>query len=259
MSKRFTLEEAQARIDKKHGLGIITIVPESYIYVQSIAEFSCYVDDHKNWKTSPSNVYNTSGCPACWAEKKRTLHITPVDQVQPKIDLKHGIGNITLVSESYKKISTNAFFKCKNPNHKDWENKPNNILMGQGCPACANYGFDINKPAIIYYFQDIITGEYKLGKSNRSLFYRFDTLAYKKRIRLIKVWNFDSGLEASNFEKEVHKSYNFYRTDNISWRNIDPRSSNGSTEFFFDDILNLDNNPLPIFGLNTLDLKTKTT
>ncbi len=312
-----TLDIAQTRIDKKHGIGEITIVPESYTCLTEDAEFICHIEEHKNYISTVDRVLNTKyACTKCAVSKNADkLRKSLSTFIQESKDI-HGENTFGYLNTIYINDETNIILTCskhgdfeiapfnhlrqksgcdrcagrknshqdfiedareihsnkyeypddyKNPRSKinifcnycqtTFPQSPGDHLSGCGCPACATSGFDQSKPSIVYYFQDMVTCEYKFGISNKTIFKRFSKI-YRNRIRLIKTWSFNSGNEAKKFEKEVHKSYNFYRTDNQSWRSLS-KYNNGSTEFFFDDILNLDNNPLPIFGLNTLDLKTK--
>ena len=251
-----SIEDVQKKIIARFGEDKVFIIPESYSSATELATFRCHNPDHEDWDNYPKSVYGKkgNGCHECSKEELSKRFAKDIDEIQPAIDLKHGSNRITMIPETYITVHKLATFQCYNQEHKNWETTPSNVYAnGTGCPACAQYGFDPSKPAIVYYFQDIITGEYKLGITNKEIYQRFSAM-YRKRMRLIKVWKFTSGAEAKKFETEIHKMYDFYRTVNEGWGSLSDRY-NGSTEFFYDDILNLDNNPLPIFGLNTLPLK----
>ncbi len=105
-------------------------------------------------------------------------------------------------------------------------------------------GFDQSKPAILYYFQDTLTGYYKSGITNRTVKARFSELRYQRRISLLSIEYFENGYEAKRKEKEILKKFVEFRVTNKSWFKNNSES-NGAQEFFSIDILKRDNLLLP--------------
>ncbi len=93
-------------------------------------------------------------------------------------------------------------------------------------------GVDSENPAILYYFQDIITGWYKLGISSKKINERFNK-SIMKEIKVIKIWEFKKGGNAYEVEQALHY---MFKKDNIFNNRF---KNNGATEFFNKDILNL--------------------
>jgi hypothetical protein len=60
----------------------------------------------------------------------------------------------------YTKAHTNISHLCKVCN-KPWDVAPTEIKSGSGCPNCAEYGFDLRKPAILY----IVEHRLKYGRT----------------------------------------------------------------------------------------------
>ncbi len=98
----------------------------------------------------------------------------------------------------------------------------------------AGAGFDQLKPAILYYIQDLITGWYKIGITNRTVSERFSQA--KDRYRLIREQYFTLGIDAKTEEIRLHHLYDIYRIENFTWDKV----IGGRTEFFIIDVLGLD-------------------
>ena len=106
---------------------------------------------------------------------------------------------------------------------------------GTRCPSCAKYGFDQNKPGILYYLKFIIDGKnlYKIGITNKTIEDRFycEPIPYE----VIMQKQYLSGLLAREEEKKIltdFKSYLYTGPDLLK---------SGNTELFTKDVLNLDN------------------
>jgi len=94
-------------------------------------------------------------------------------------------------------------------------------------------GFDVSKPAILYYLSVLGGSFYKIGITNRSVKKRF----LKKdldNIKIVHEWYYENGLDAYNEETKIKKEFEYakYKGDNVL---ID-----GNTELFDRDILLLD-------------------
>ena len=108
-----------------------------------------------------------------------------------------------------------------------WEVEPANILSGFGCPQCAYHGFDLDKPAILYYIK--IGDYYKIGITNRSVLDRFSQ-DKNKPIKILFEKLYATGKEAKEEEQLILNSH--------------PRISvpgylakGGNTELFLTDVL----------------------
>lgn len=118
--------------------------------------------------------------------------------------------------------------------HGIFEQTPNHHLGGCGCPSCAEYGFNKNKPAIVYYLKIAYnnTIAYKIGITNRTVQERFNTTDLEK-IQVIKTWDYLLGAEAYKHEQQILKQYKDYKYTGA------PLLSSGNTEMFTIDILEL--------------------
>jgi len=114
--------------------------------------------------------------------------------------------------------------------------RPNDLFSGYGCPDCTNHGFDNNSPAVVYYIKINKDNEtyYKIGVTNSSVIKRFSA-DRDKIIKIIKEWPFEKGSEAKYFEQQTLKEFTSQRVHIPNWL-----KSNGNTELFELDVLNLD-------------------
>lgn len=120
--------------------------------------------------------------------------------------------------------------------HK-WKAKPSNTISGSGCPTCAKSGFDINKPAILYYIKivDDNINYYKIGITNRSVAKRFEPDKDKAIIVLLEKF-FPTGILAKKEEQDILTNF---KSKRITVPGL--LKSKGNTELFMEDILGLDN------------------
>ncbi len=119
--------------------------------------------------------------------------------------------------------------------HGRFQQSPTNHLSGNGCSSCATYGFDSNKPAILYYLkvETATKVAYKIGVTNRTIEERFS--GEMDNISVIAQWYFTSGINALSREQEILKEYSDFQYQG------EPILSSGNTELFDSDVLDLEN------------------
>lgn len=118
----------------------------------------------------------------------------------------------------------------------EWKARPSNILSGSGCPTCSKSGFDINKPAILYYIKIVDSNDtfYKVGITNRTVAERFE-LDKDKSITVLLEKSFSRGIHARNEEQLILSKFT---NERIHMPGL--LKSKGNTELFKQDILKLD-------------------
>ena len=133
----------------------------------------------------------------------------------------------------YKNNSTKVSITCLI--HGTFEQIANGHLNGKGCPSCAIYGFDVNKPGYLYYLK-VTTNDgqvlYKIGITNRTVNERFE-LNDLNKIEIIKQKLYENGQDALNWETKLKRKYRKYQ---YKGPNI---LSSGNTELFTEDIMAL--------------------
>ena len=80
----------------------------------------------------------------------------------------------------------------------EWRVRPNHILRGRGCPKCAKYGFNTEKPAIAYLIQFNALSIYKVGVTNRNIKDRFSDEPQPYEVVLERY--FEKGSKAKELE-----------------------------------------------------------
>jgi hypothetical protein len=99
----------------------------------------------------------------------------------------------------YKNIDTPILII--DPDYGEFYQRPEVHLRGSGHPSRGNNGFDINKPAILYYLKVKNGSAYKIGITGRSVKERFGS--DMKYIKILKIWKFDLGKHAYLKEQEI--------------------------------------------------------
>lgn len=134
----------------------------------------------------------------------------------------------------YVNTRTFSMFRCV-PCGNIWKTNLNSLTAGHKCPECSVYGFQLNKPALMYYIRVSIPEGmtlYKIGVTNNTVQRRFG-----RQMRIMDVMHveyFLLGSEAYAKEREILDKYSEYR-----YRG--PRIlRDGNHELFIKDILGLD-------------------
>ena len=122
--------------------------------------------------------------------------------------------------------------------HGSFWQSPINHSRGSGCPGCAVSGFDQTKPATLYYLAVLTDSNetlYKIGITNLSVHKRFPN-ADLERIRTLKTWQFDYGLDAAEEEIRILREF-----EDDQYIGPDVLVGAGNTELFVRDVLGLEN------------------
>lgn len=132
----------------------------------------------------------------------------------------------------YKLSSRKVKIICKE--HGYFYQNPSDHLKGTGCTSCAKYGFDKNKPAILYYIKIEIDGSifYKIGITNIGIDARFKK--HKEKITILFAKQFEIGQSALEEERRILKLFKEYRYIGL------PVIIDGNTELFIQDVLGVD-------------------
>lgn len=176
------------------------------------------------------------GCPECGkalAGFKNSVILSNTTEGFIKNSIKVHEGKYIYSKVNYVNADTKITIICTK--HGEFEQLPRSHLSGHGCPNCAPYGFNPNKPAILYYLK-IIKNEssyYKIGITNNSLKLRFKSdMQY---ITVLNIKEYLNGIDAYIEEQRILKEH-------LEYRYIGPSILlyRGNTELFTKDVLNLD-------------------
>ena len=171
--------------------------------------------EHGEFEQTPHGHLRGNCCPECMNTKKTTEEFIKV------ANELHG-DKYVYEKTNYINTVTKVIITC--PIHGDWEQTPNaHTIKKQGCPGCADSGFDQTKPGILYYLKINGGQVYKTGITNKSVNERFGN-SDLQLIEVVKTWYYEYGGDALRKEQEILKKYKEYQ---YKGQNI---LKNGNTE-----------------------------
>lgn len=198
-------------------------------YVNNKTKVGINCPIHGKFYITPSNhIHKTrpQGCNLCGrviAKRKRT---SSAEKVINKFISTHG-NKYDYSKVVYTKFHSNVTIIC--PIHGEFIQTPAHHIGGTGCPGCAEYGFNFNKPAILYYLSINNGQAYKIGVTNRSIEERF-YISDLQQITVLLTIPFTLGKDAYKTEQKILSNCKQYKY------NGNPLLSSGNTELFSTDI-----------------------
>ena len=144
------------------------------------------------------NIYTRFGidCPTCIKERNF------IEESNKKYNNKYDYSEVIYVNA---RQPVNVI--C--PEHGRFKVTPNRHLSNnQGCPSCSKYGFDKNKPGILYYISILGGTYYKLGITNRTVRERFNNSSTDE-VKVIKEIQYEDGYELYRVEQEILKDFKY--------------------------------------------------
>ena len=189
-----------------------------YINNKTKIEFECN-KGHK-WLATPHSILDGGrGCPIC---NKQLYSLEKVNNILSNKGIK--------IFDEYINTNTKTLFQCKCGNV--WETTARSLFQNIGCPSCAKYGFDTNKPAILYYVNIKGTKIYKIGVTNRVIEDRF---GYDfNKLNIIAKWEYKKGNDALFLEQTILKVFKEFQYKGVNLLDT------GNSELFIKDVMELD-------------------
>ena len=230
-------------IEKSRGVHGDKYGYSKVVYKNNREKVEIICPNHNSFFQTPDNHMKGVGCPGCKFEKTGAIFASHVKSVNEKKklsfieDMKKIHGDKYDYSETvYERWDKTVKIIC--PVHGPFFPTANNHRIGSGCPQCAPSGFDGTIPAILYYFE-IDRGDegyplYKIGVTNRTVQERYALDRDRRKIKIIKIWEYPLGSEARKMEQKIinlHKD-KLYQGD-------PPLDGVGIAEIFAEDILGL--------------------
>jgi len=206
-----------------------------YVNAKSKVIIICPI--HGEFYQPPSPHINGVGCPECGTDSRAEKRTKSLKNFVKDAEAIHG-DKYDYSKVKYQKSTEKVEIVC--PEHGPFWQLPLNHIKSShssGCPGCALSGFDQTKPGILYYLAVKTKNNetlYKIGITNLTIKQRFPNEDLK-RIRVVKIWNFEDGKDAANKEREILKKYSRFR---YNGENV--LVGAGNTELFSTDVLNLD-------------------
>jgi hypothetical protein len=117
------------------------------------------------WRTTVASRTSGSGCPTC-AGMVVVPGLTDLATLQPRVAAWwHPTKNGDTTPRDVAQFSNRTFWFACTYGH-EWQSTVNNRSHGQGCPMCADYGFQPSKPGYVYFLQHLMHGAFKVGITN---------------------------------------------------------------------------------------------
>jgi len=192
-------------------------------YKNSLSKVEIICPEHGSFWQRPNDHLQGHGCPKC-ALNIISPNLRSFDDVTKQAKKVH-LDKYTYVGP-YENMRTKTKIIC--PEHGSFWQSMEVHVSGHGCPLCARFGFQKNKPAFLYYFEDLETGLYKIGITNNEPQNRFKN---RKKIRMIFTKRFKLGEDAFQLEQKILRENTNHRVKNQNFKDV-----GGYTEFFDIDI-----------------------
>lgn len=189
-----------------------------YAGVNTPVKITC--SEHGVFKQTPNNHINMKqGCPQCGG----TSRLTNKEFIIRAAEIHGDRYSYSLVEYANNKSKVNII--C--PDHGVFEQTPHAHLRGQGCPQCAQTGFNPLEPSVLYVLADNkqCPTLLKIGIAN-NLKQRLRNLRRNTPHPVVKlvVYPFSRGADAYKLEQEVHQTF--------SELNVGMNGFDGATEWF---------------------------
>ena len=232
-------------------------------YINANSNVIIICPKHAEFTKKPASHIRGVGCPKCGdestASKRTRTNKDYIDEAKTVHGSKYNYSKCV-----YKTMHYKVEIIC--PKHGSfWAQAASHVKGNQsGCPDCAVSGFNPNMPGTLYYIAvsaDNRQTLYKIGITNLSVEKRFPVLD-RAKIRIIKLWRFESGGEAAKFERDILTEFKQFK-----YKGLNVLVGAGNAELFTKDVLSLDDgtdinlhDDLPIFSRRQKDfnfIKTK--
>jgi hypothetical protein len=202
-------------------------------YVNALTKVKITCPVHGAFAQNPASHIRGVGCPKCGDESAAAIRTRTTEEFIREARRVHG-DRYDYSKVEYKTSHEKVEIVCME-HGSFWQTPPNHFKSG--CPGCAVSGFDQTKPGLLYYLA-VVTDEgntlYKIGITNLTVRERFPNPDLA-RIRIVKTWQFDIGVEAAEREAEILSQYGKDR-----YFGPDVLVGSGNSELFARDVLGLD-------------------
>lgn len=200
---------------------------DKYKNIKSRATFRC--DLGHEWESSINNLVNkTRVCPTCslidFSISKRVPEEVQLEKLTSIISGRYSIDRI----DEYIGNVTKYKCVCLSCSH-EWDSALSTMQSGSGCPSCAPYGFQLDKPGTLYVLRSVDgRGIVKVGITNK-LKQRHQQLTKSTPFdwECIELVHNENGASIAELEKYLHSRMNRVKFDEpfdgyTEWMEWDP-------------------------------------
>ena len=200
-------------------------------------DWKCSTCEHE-WKaTGNDRVCSGWGCGFCNSGYLHSDGRNSMANTHPELAKEYQGDATKIIAGTHKKLD----WKCSTCDH-EWKAKGDDRVRGNGCPACAESGFDSSKPAYVYQIRFHTRNHgvfYKCGITNRDFMVRVKEIisSYEKQyddaisINVIDYVHLEEGSTALDFERKLKSSESRLRSEFFL------KSFAGSTETYAPSVI----------------------
>ena len=202
----------QQRLDDM-GKGFIAIGE----YKNSHTKITHQCAEGHEWDAPPGVILHGRGCPHCAGQ-------VPDKPYQQRLD-ELGSGFVALgeYDGAHKRIA----HQCSRGHQ--WDASPTNVLRVSGCPECAEHGYKLSKPALLYVLEHKLPDgrtRTNIGITNRTVEERYDVDALDTITRRTTIEG--HGVDVRKLEQSLHEML----SDHLDARGFGFKTKKGSKECF---------------------------
>jgi len=206
----------------------------SIVYLSATTPVTIVCPIHGQFTQIPRiHLTSVTGCPECGIVSMGLNHKSSTEDFILKSQKVHNY-TYDYSDVIYINAISKVSIKCKT--HGKFEQTCSDHLKGAGCPKCAITGFNIEKPAILYYLKVKHKGEYyyKIGVTNNTVERRY-TAGDREKIVDYVYEEYYKGSDALYWEEHFKRKYHnsLYTKGDIVLK-----GAPGNTELFTSDVLN---------------------
>lgn len=128
-------------------------------YINDTTKLKIRCSEHGLFEQTPNNHLRGCGCPDCGNTKKHT-NISFIEKAK-KVHGNHYDYSLVNYTNNKTKVSIHCLI------HGMFTQIPSDHMKGQGCPGCANYGFDRTKEGFLYVLRSECGRYMKIGITNK--------------------------------------------------------------------------------------------
>ncbi len=206
-----------------------------YVDGETIIIIKCKKHNY-SFNTKPRlHLHRGSGCKFCSTENRKKSKLKNTESFIEKSIKVHG-SKYDYSETQYTHSDNYIQIKCIEHNNLFSQMARSHLQGNMGCEKCSNRarGFNVNKPAILYYLSIYNGQAYKIGITNSTVEQRYTSNDLAK-ITIINTIQYHNGLDALRSEQKIIKENQEYK---YIGKNL---LKSGNTELFNKDILGLDN------------------
>lgn len=177
-----------------------------YTSMNDYVEILCHTHGYFKQKAN-NHVNQKQGCPKCGKVILKGMFLSTTEEFITKAIKVHN-GLYSYEDVVYSGNRNLVDITC--PEHGNFLQTPHAHLSGYGCTSCAKYGFDKNRPGLLYILSIDKGSHFKVGITNYSVNRRYNKTDLSKVSILHEKW-YSKGLDAFTEEQKILNTFKEYK------------------------------------------------